>query len=237
MAPNTERARADAPPALRYERKFRVEGHHRSLVELALQRHPAIFREIYHQRSVHSIYFDTHDLRMYFHNVDGEAERDKVRVRWYGERDGEPQVTLERKRKFGLVGSKDSFALGALAVGPGVRGGALSAALESDRVPAALRALCGGLRPVVLVSYRRRYLLSADARFRATIDDQLRFVRLDAGVCTYARMARDDAVILELKYATDDDSDGAAVAAALPFRVTRNSKYVVGVDKLFTIGS
>jgi hypothetical protein len=236
MAPNTEKALAEPDPAPRYERKFRVDGGDRNLVELSLMRHPAMFRQVFHEREVHSIYFDTHDFRMYFNNIDGDAERDKIRVRWYGDRFGRHEAaTLERKRKFGLVGTKDSFRIDPVDLHPGIDGHALVAALTADNVPPMLRAMAPGLRAVVLISYRRRYFLTTCGRFRATIDDQLRFVRLEPGLCSCLQEARDDGVILELKYGLNDDASAAQIASMLPFRMTRNSKYVVAVDKLFTV--
>ncbi len=244
MAPSTARGRADAMAvdagnaalAPRYERKFRVDETSRAVVLRAIAEHPALFREIFHERYVNSIYFDTPDLRLYFANVDGDAERDKVRLRWYGEMLGSIRApTLERKRKFGLVGSKDSVRVGDFALHAGIHGAALVRALDHDAVPPPLRSTCRALRPLLLVRYRRRYFLSSCGRFRVTVDDDLQFVRLEEGVNALARRARDPAVIIELKYAAEDDRAAAAVAKAMPFRLTRNSKYVVGVDSLFHV--
>jgi hypothetical protein len=232
-------AKAHADPALepRYERKFRIESCSRSVAEHTILRHRALFREIFHERYVNSIYYDTTDLRLYFQNVDGDAERDKVRIRWYGDLIGtHPNTVLERKRKYGLVGTKESTSIGALNFVPGVSGRELVAAIDREGVPELLRATSRSLRPVLHVRYRRRYYRTVCGRFRVTIDDKLSFVRLVPGFNSLAHRASDSAIILELKYALDDDAAAVAIASALPFRMTRNSKYVVGVDKLFAPG-
>ncbi len=237
MARSTARAPTDATVAPRYERKFRIEACGRDVVTHAVLRHPHLFREIFHERFVNSVYYDTPEFRLYFNNVDGDAERDKVRVRWYGAMVGDHVGPhLERKRKFGLVGTKESTQLERLRVEPGVPGQELVDALDHVDVDPLLRATNRALRPVLLVRYRRRYYLSACARFRMTIDDQVKFVRMEPGINAMTRAATDDAVILELKYALEDDAAAVSVASALPFRMTRNSKYVVGIDKLFVAG-
>ena len=61
--------------------------------------------------TIHSIYFDTPDLRHYFEKVNSDYQKSKVRLRWYGEimdRKPEDEVTcfLEVKNKFGAIRRK-----------------------------------------------------------------------------------------------------------------------------------
>lgn len=39
--------------------------------------------------------------------------------------------------------------------------------------------------------------------------------------------------ILELKYKTKDDPDMHRITSGLPFRITRSSKYIAGVDQVY----
>jgi hypothetical protein len=39
-------------------------------------------------------------------------------------------------------------------------------------------------------------------------------------------------VIVELKYAAGDDDDARSITSAFPFRPTKSSKYVTGVQRL-----
>ena len=50
----------------RYERKFIISQLDRHHVETLIKNHPAMFSEIFHERSVNNIYFDTHQLKHYF---------------------------------------------------------------------------------------------------------------------------------------------------------------------------
>ncbi|MFT6321967.1 MAG: hypothetical protein ACJAT4_002902 [Granulosicoccus sp.] len=47
------------------------------------------------------------------------------------------------------------------------------------------------------------------------------------------RIAKNDTdVVMEMKYDVDDDQEAGKVSSAFPFRLTKNSKYVNGVDHL-----
>ena len=73
------------PTSFRYERKFLVSELNRFEIESIVRLHPAIFSEIYHQRSVNNIYFDTMNVSNYLDNINGVKQRLKVRIRWYGD--------------------------------------------------------------------------------------------------------------------------------------------------------
>jgi len=49
----------------RYERKFVTENWTRNSVEQSIKNNPAFFREIFHQRKINNIYFDTADLKAF----------------------------------------------------------------------------------------------------------------------------------------------------------------------------
>ncbi len=208
----------------RYERKFRVEAAEASLAEVraALNAQPALFRPAYPDRLVHSLYLDTPDLQAFHANAAGLAERAKPRLRWYGPPGAPGGGRLEIKRRHGLVGTKELLALPA----------GLPAGLPDWRLTMATwrrwAAAHPWLRqfpelvPTVLVQYRRSYFTSADGRLRLTLDRELRYAPADqprAGVS-------DAATIIELKYPVNLT---VGHLPALPFRLTRNSKYVVAV--------
>ena len=93
----------------RYEKKFLINELSKYEVESIVKLHPAMFSEIFHERSVNNIYFDTHQLKNYFENIEGETNRAKVRVRWYGSLFGViKNPILEVKVKKGLLGRKYS---------------------------------------------------------------------------------------------------------------------------------
>ena len=208
----------------RYERKFRVEPHEASLAEVraALSAQPALFRPAYPDRLVHSLYLDTPDLQAFHANAAGLAERTKPRLRWYGPLDAPGGGRLEIKRRHGLVGTKELLAL-PTGLPPGLPGRGLSLGAWCRWASAHpwLRQF-PELVPTVLVQYRRSYFTSADGRLRLTLDRDLRYAPAEApraGVL-------DAATIIELKYPV---TLAAGKLPALPFRLTRNSKYVIAV--------
>ena len=96
----------------RYERKYFITKITGKDIDSIVKLHPAIFSEIFHERSVNNIYFDTPDLNNYFDNIDGNMYRVKSRIRWYGMTFGViEKPVLELKIKNGLLGRKESYSL------------------------------------------------------------------------------------------------------------------------------
>jgi hypothetical protein len=217
---------------LRYERKFVTFELGESDVATVVRLHPALFREIHHARQVNNVYFDTPSFDHYEANVRGIARRLKCRIRWYGEALGPiGRPTLEIKRKQGLVGSKESHPLPPFSLDgwPGVAG-----IFEKSELPGALKQDVAPLRPMLLNRYWRRYFLSCDGRYRITLDWGLGFRALAPGPTGFAsRGAEDRRVIVELKFGLESEQGAPAVASQLPFRLSRCSKYVVGIDALY----
>jgi hypothetical protein len=88
------------------------------------------------------------------------------------------------------------------------------------------------LQPVMVNRYSRTYWGSADGRFRLTVDYNLQFTDYRPGQAPHFLLS-DNALILELKYAAEDDTEAQRIFAGLPFRQTKNSKYVSGVNLLY----
>ncbi len=216
---------------LRYERKLVSYTLGPREVEALIRLHPALFREIHRERSVNNIYFDTPFLDGYHDNVSGVPDRLKCRIRWYGKLFGPVErPVLELKRKRGFVGHKLGQPLPPFTLDEGfVAKGLFDGAALSER----LQLYLATLRPTLLNRYRRRYYLSADGRFRLTLDWELEFHRIAAHSNAFAEcVRRPQRVILEVKY--ERDTKGAAeITGRFPFRLSRSSKYVVGIDALY----
>jgi hypothetical protein len=194
-------------------------------------RHRALFYEPYPERPVNNLYFDTPDLHHYHDHINGLADRIKVRWRWYGDFSGQiDQPQLELKVKRGLVSAKATHALPPFAVNGNIPRDTLENALRRDSVPAATALRLHGLEPALANRYHRRYFLSADGAVRLTVDWGLEFMtpRLFLGWLK-PHPHHGPLVIVELKYPPEQAARAAAVASAFPFRLTRCSKYVLGV--------
>ena len=217
--------------ALRYERKFQVDRLSLDFVLSVLRRHPAGFRPLFPDRTIHNIYFDTPELVTHTYNLLGAGERRKFRVRWYGDTATEVvQPRLEIKRRLHLLGDKLSYP-----VTPW-EWSSLRALTHEVRshVPDA-----PALLPQLYNRYRRSYLSTTDGRFRITIDRDLAYLPLAVvpaatlAIRLSGRLYPDASIVVELKYAAADDERVGEIMAHLPFRITKKSKYATG---MLTVG-
>jgi hypothetical protein len=90
------------------------------------------------------------------------------------------------------------------------------------------------LTPVLANRYSRRYFQSFHGHVRATIDTGLTYYRLptqDGG--SWVRYDDRSQTVLEFKYAADDDDKVRQLLSDSPFRLTKSSKYVQGIDIIY----
>lgn len=219
-------------PNPRYERKFVVTDRSLADVIALVRRHPATFREVYPPRIVNNVYLDSPALGDYFDHINGAPNRVKTRIRWYGELSGPvAKPTLERKLKQGMIGGKLSYGLAGFTVNGCVPRPELEHALDGSVLPDALRAAMRHLQPSLINSYHRHYFLSADALFRLTIDKQIRFFTANnRNGWQNPYRNREVAIVIELKYEPPYEDRAGLVINRLPFRLSRCSKYVLGLE-------
>lgn len=218
----------------RYERKFLVPAGNAASLPLRIRLNPGRFSPLFQPRTVNNIYLDTPALRFYFLNVDGAADRTKVRIRWYGELFGRVEwPVLEFKFKHGLVGSKESYPLPPFKFEPGFSGLLLRQVLAAADLPNVARQRLSGLEPALVNHYQRAYFASPDERYRITVDSNLAFRRVRPARNSFlCRSPKYDGRVLELKYDHAHWQGADEIVNALPFRLTRMSKYVFGLDCL-----
>ncbi len=220
--------------SLRYERKFLPDRLSLAEVLAVVRQHPALFREPYPERWVNNLYFDTPERRHYHDHVNGAANRIKVRVRWYGEARGQVQKpVLEFKTRHGVLGGKTAHRLPPLRLDGDFGRAASVTALQLAELPPPMRVRLHGLEPALMNRYRRRYFCSADGTLRLTLDWALEF-HPPRNVNGAMRPLPHDGpvVIVELKYAEPHSEAAARAANEFPFRLTRCSKYVFGIERL-----
>lgn len=219
-------------PLLRYERKFVPDGLSVPEVLGIVRLHPALFREVYPERAVNNLYLDSPDLRHYHDHIEGAANRVKVRVRWYGAFGGRVErPRLEFKLKHGLVGRKESRPLPGFALNGHSLRETLATVFAAARLPDLDHEHLRWLQPVLANRYHRRYFCSADRSMRLTVDHRLEFGELrNARAEVRTESCAAPAVIVELKYDREQSDLAARIADALPFRLTRCSKYVLGIE-------
>ena len=218
----------------RYERKFFIEHLSLQELELLLRLHPALFSEIYRQRFVNNLYLDSLDARHYFDNINGFNRRLKIRVRWYGDLFGNIQSpVLELKLKHNLHVGKIIYPLQGFRLDEEFSIEQLRSVFEGSGLPPLLLLYLRTLGFSLLNRYSRKYFLSADRNYRATMDAGMQAYKLYSFSNTFLQMHRDERnAILELKYNNPHDEGVDKITNCFPFRMTRSSKYVYGLERL-----
>lgn len=217
---------------LRYERKFLITDYSASEVEQIIKYNPACFREIHHQRTVNNIYFDSLAYDSYYRNLEGDTDRIKARIRWYGDLFGKIEnAVLEFKIKKGSLGKKDYYQLQPFQLDEHFSKKELLSALSSGEIPRNIRDIMMSLYPALLNSYSRKYFLSADKQFRLTIDKDQIFYRISYNNNTFLNNVKiRHAVVLELKYDVSLQEEANKISNGFPFIMTKNSKYLQGIE-------
>jgi SPX domain protein involved in polyphosphate accumulation len=218
----------------RYERKFTTSRLGRDEVEHMIRMNPAMFSEIFRERWVNNIYFDSMSMTNLHANLSGVQHRVKCRIRWYGDLFGQVEKPVfEVKKKNGLMGAKDSFPLPPFDLDEDLRPTDLVDVLAASDIPDWLRARCLFLEPALLNRYRRKYFRSADDDYRITVDTDLEYYRIDRCANRFRESMTDEwMVIVELKYARERDAKADRITSRFPLRLARISKYVDGVGRL-----
>lgn len=220
----------------RYERKFLLEDLHICQASAIIKLHPRMFSETYPPRYVNNLYLDTVDMENYYDNVNGAALRRKVRVRWYETPFGQVRhPVLEIKVKDGLAGTKYAYPLAPFCLDQSFSSRYFRSILLNSSLP---ENVCRDLRRfevVLLNRYYRYYYSSRDGHFRVTLDSQMSFYRVNSTISNsfIHRQVNDHNLVVELKYDIDHDLNANRVASFFPFRVTKNSKYVEGIERVY----
>lgn len=216
----------------RFERKFVFQNGNIAYALHLVKMNPGGFSEIYQQRQINNIYFDTHNLNNYYDNHLGKSNRVKIRIRWYGETYSNIETPiLEFKIKNGLIGRKLSFKLIPFAFTKSFSSEDLFNVLKNSDLPEWVLNDVSVLQPTLLNTYTRRYFQSFDRKYRFTIDFNMHFYNFQSrntGFLNHARAI--GMVVLELKYDMEHDSSVNAITSPLPFRLDKFSKYVTGVE-------
>lgn len=208
----------------RYERKYRLDISEYEILVLEM------FSEgmkVHHpSRFVNNLYFDNLNFDAYFENVEGESERKKYRLRWYGDRFNTIEPTFEVKIKKDQVNRKESLKISEVEFKNlhdinKVYNHILNY-MEKEESKLFFEMMVK--TPTLLNGYRRDYFLSKDGKTRLTIDRNVFFYN-----CTnHQEYCQDDVMIVEVKYASN-------VIPKINFDkyklvLGKNSKYVSGID-------
>jgi VTC domain len=220
----------------RYERKFSVEDLDANCVRVLVNQHPSMFYETYPPRVVNNIYLDTIDMENYHANVNGIGKRQKVRIRWYGDMYGQIVCPmLEFKVKSGSVGAKYSYTFAPFQLERGFSQAYLEKMIKESDLPDDAQLYLRTLEAVLCNNYYRYYYASRDHRFRLTVDKDMAYYQLKKANNNFrARWVDTRKTIVELKYEKQFDQHASRVASYFPFSATRSSKYVTGINFVYS---
>ncbi len=220
-------------PDMRYEVKFVASVTRYHELEQWIRLHPEGFRTAYPPRRVNNVYFDTHDLAAYRENLSGVSRREKLRLRWYGERAGAERAVLEVKHRRNQLGWKTLYRVGAID-------------LETGSWASLIRELRGELPgdgrlwldshplPVLINRYDRQYFEHPEGAVRVTLDRNQRvFDQRFVSRPNLSKLSNLPAsLVVEVKFGQLARPLGSQVMQGIPIRASRNSKYTIGVQSI-----
>ena len=96
----------------RLERKFIFQQTSAKDIEILIKLSKSGFQEIFYERHINNIYYDTLNFDNYYNNIDGVSDRVKYRIRWYKNFFlNSKNAIFEIKRRKGLLVTKDTLPL------------------------------------------------------------------------------------------------------------------------------
>ena len=156
----------------RFERKFVFKQTSAKNIEILIKLNKVGFYEIFYERYINNIYFDTINFDNYYDNIDGVSDRVKHRIRWYNNFFlNSKDAVFEIKRRKGLLVNKETLLLDNFHLNENIN---ISKYLN-QKCEVQKKELIHNhnLFPVLINRYKRRYFLSRDKKFRATIDSNI----------------------------------------------------------------
>lgn len=217
----------------RYERKFVISDMMLPQVSQQIRLHPSAFSTIFYPRYINNIYLDSRELDFYYDNVSGRGSRKKVRIRWYGNLLGKIEnPILEFKIREGTLGNKRSFPLHGFTMDNNLTATKLQQVFAKSALPQWALGVVQHLQPSLINRYLRAYFLSFDGLFRFTTDSDLNYYGIGANNNSFLEHFSSDDVIVELKYDFSSSHKAPDITSLLPFRLSKSSKYVNGIDLL-----
>lgn len=217
---------------LRYEKKFVISEMSLSEIESLIKHNPTIFSEIFYKRKVNNIYLDSLSLDNYNENVAGVSQRLKIRIRWYGNTFGMiKNPFLELKIKNNELGKKLSFQLVNFNLNKNLSQEFLKKIFLKSNLPDWLTEKLRLYYPTLINSYKRKYFLSCNKKYRITLDNDLVFYKIKNNSFNEKIENKTDC-ILEIKCFFKDYDGISNISSYFPFRLIAHSKYVRGIDLL-----
>ena len=179
-----------------------------------------MFKKIYFERMVNSIYFDNENLKNVWDNINGFSQRSKYRVRWYNDINNS-KVFFEEKNKFNQTTYKNKNEIGVFKNEKDL----ISFLNSNEFQKKYLFKYKYNLKSILKVSYERSYFIDPKKKIRVTFDKNIfvnkKYINSNIGIYL-------DKNILELKYNVKDSGycNQLILNSKLENRNRKYSKYV-----------
>ena len=185
------------------------------------------FKEIYEKRQINSIYFETNNFTDLLDTIDGEKNRSKLRMRWYGKTfHNVTKPILENKIKINNQNYKTKQSLNDLEFKNEISTKEIKKILNNIKIlDDELQIKLKIRNPNVLISYDRRYFMYKDIRI--TLDTNLKskdFYKKKK-ITEDEFLIKKKFLIVELKYKDKDFEDVKKITSSFKNRVRKFSKY------------
>ncbi len=218
---------------MRYENKFTINSFFKEELIYFIKNHPFGFYKHYKNRNIQNIYLDTLNFDFFLQNINGDSERKKVRIRWYGDFYNASNPKLEIKYKAGMTGDKKYFDLGNFTISPLSINKNIANIFQNSNIPHDKKSEYSSLIPTCINSYKRKYYISKNNKFRLTLDYDIRYYYPKSGLNINKEFfLSENSVVMELKYDVKDILLTNSFSNFFPMIITRNSKYVNAIKRL-----
>jgi len=212
------------PNRYRYERKYKLNIEEYDSLINALYEEGMIVS--YPTRQVNNLYFDTLMLDSYFENVEGISERNKYRLRWYGERFNtiDPIFEIKIKRdavnikqviKIDSIKFKDLFEIDEIF-------NHVVNNIETSNGAVYIEML--SKIPTLLNGYQRDYFETNDRKIRLTIDKDIYYYNC----INQQEYNAEEVMIVEVKYPSKETP--RLNFDRFKLNIGKSSKYVSGLN-------
>lgn len=185
------------------------------------------FKEIYEARQINSIYFETKNFTDLIDTINGEKNRSKLRLRWYGNTfNNISESILENKIKTNNHNYKIKYNLGKIEFKKEIKSSYIKNLMKNLKNLNSKSQIKLQIRePNLLISYKRRYFMYKNIRI--TLDTNLKsrdFYR-NKKISEGDFFREKKISIIEMKYKDEFYNDVKKITSFFKNRVQKFSKY------------
>ncbi len=208
-------------PNFRFERKWLFSNNYLKLYNKLLKS-KFMFRKMYPERTIHSIYFDDFLFTSVKQNLEGESKKVKIRLRWYGQNNhvlNHPKLEFKIKQNF--MNRKIIKEM------PNLHNLNIKYSKDVNYINQMVNSVYKKkiINPVSTTNYVRSYFISGNSKIRSTVDRNFKVSRFNNNfhIPIYKNFHK---VILEMKYEKNYDFYVINNISDISNRFSKNSKYI-----------